>query len=71
MLENSRAKIAKKNLDMIIANNLKVTGAGFGTDTNVITIITPDSEKELPIMSKKEAAGCILDEIIRRVKNEK
>lgn len=70
MLENSRAKIAKKNLDMIIANNLKVAGAGFGTDTNVITIITPDSEKELPIMSKKEAAGCILDEIVRRVKNK-
>ncbi len=67
MLENSRAKIAKKHLDMIIANNLKVTGAGFGTDTNVITVITPDSEKELPIMSKKEAAGCILDEIIRRM----
>lgn len=67
MLENSRAKITKKNLDMIVANNLKVAGAGFGTDTNVITIITPDAERELPIMSKKEAAGCILDEIIRRI----
>ncbi len=68
MLENSRAKIAKKNLDMVIANNLKVSGAGFGTDTNVITIITPDSEKELPIMSKKEAAAHILDEILCRMK---
>jgi phosphopantothenoylcysteine decarboxylase/phosphopantothenate--cysteine ligase len=67
MLENSRAKIAKKNLDMIVANNLKVNGAGFGTDTNVITIITPDSEQELPIMSKKEAADCILDEIMKRI----
>ncbi|MCC8150032.1 MAG: bifunctional phosphopantothenoylcysteine decarboxylase/phosphopantothenate--cysteine ligase CoaBC, partial [Lachnospiraceae bacterium] len=46
MLENSRAKLAKKNLDMIVANNLKVAGAGFGTDTNVVTLITPDSEKE-------------------------
>lgn len=67
MLENSRAKITKKNLDMIVANNLKVAGAGFGTDTNVITIITPDMEKELPIMSKKEAAGCIIDEILKKM----
>ncbi len=66
MLENSRAKLAKKNLDMIVANNLKVAGAGFGTDTNVVTLITPDSEKELPLMSKGEAAGYILDEIIRQ-----
>lgn len=64
MLENSREKIQKKNLDMIVANNLKVEGAGFGTDTNVITIITPDSEQELPLMSKEEAAGRILDAIL-------
>ncbi|MCC8028918.1 MAG: bifunctional phosphopantothenoylcysteine decarboxylase/phosphopantothenate--cysteine ligase CoaBC [Lachnospiraceae bacterium] len=63
MLENSRRKIQEKNLDMIVANNLKTEGAGFGTDTNVITIITPDSERELPLMSKREAADCILDEI--------
>ncbi|MCD8324311.1 MAG: bifunctional phosphopantothenoylcysteine decarboxylase/phosphopantothenate--cysteine ligase CoaBC [Clostridiales bacterium] len=67
MLENSREKIKKKHLDMIVANNLKVAGAGFGTDTNVITIITPDAEKELPLMSKQEAAGCILDEIKDRI----
>ncbi|MCD8332720.1 MAG: bifunctional phosphopantothenoylcysteine decarboxylase/phosphopantothenate--cysteine ligase CoaBC, partial [Clostridiales bacterium] len=67
MLENSREKIGKKHLDMIVANNLKVAGAGFGTDTNVITIITPDAEKELPLMSKQEAAGCILDEIKDRI----
>ncbi len=67
MLENSRAKIVKKNLDMIVANNLKVAGAGFGTDTNVITIITPDSEKEFPLMSKHEAADRILDEIKNRM----
>ena len=67
MLENSRAKIAKKNLDMIVANNLKVAGAGFGTDTNVITLIAEDFEKELPLMSKKEAAGCILNTILERM----
>lgn len=66
MLENSRAKLKKKNLDMIVANNLKVAGAGFGTDTNVITIITPDSEDQLPIMTKKEAAARILDAILER-----
>ncbi len=65
MLENSRAKIQKKKLDMIVANNLKVAGAGFGTDTNVITIITPESEQELPLMSKAEAAGRILDGILQ------
>lgn len=63
MLENSRAKLKKKNLDMIVANNLKVAGAGFGTDTNVVTLITDSMEKELPIMTKEEAAGKILDEI--------
>ena len=69
MLENSRKKLSKKNLDMICANNLKVAGAGFGVDTNVITIITKDSEKELELMSKDEAAGRILDEIISRLEN--
>lgn len=63
MLENSRAKLKKKNLDMIVANNLKVAGAGFGTDTNVVTMIREDKEAELPIMSKEEVAGAILDEI--------
>ena len=63
LLENSRAKLKKKNIDMIAANSLKTEGAGFGTDTNVITLITKDSEKELPLMTKEEAADCILDEI--------
>ncbi|WP_026498244.1 bifunctional phosphopantothenoylcysteine decarboxylase/phosphopantothenate--cysteine ligase CoaBC [Butyrivibrio sp. WCD2001] len=65
MLENSRKKLAKKNLDMICANNLKVAGAGFGVDTNVITLITKDSETELPLMSKDSAANCILDELTK------
>ena len=63
MLENSRKKLEKKNLDMICANNLKVEGAGFGVDTNVITIITADEEKQLELMSKEKASHCILDEI--------
>lgn len=63
MLENSRAKLKKKNLDMIVANNLKVAGAGFGTDTNVVTMIREHKETELPIMSKEAVAGAILDEI--------
>lgn len=63
MLENSRAKLKKKNIDMIVANNLKVAGAGFGTDTNVVTMIRENREIELPIMSKEEVAGAILDEI--------
>ncbi len=61
MLENSRAKLAKKHVDMICANNLKVAGAGFGTDTNVITLITKDHITELPLMSKEEAASRIID----------
>lgn len=65
MLENSRAKLEKKNLDMIIANNLKVAGAGFGVDTNVVTMITKDQEIELEIMSKSDVAKCILDQILK------
>lgn len=64
MLENSRAKLEKKNLDMIVANNLRQQGAGFGTDTNVVTIITKDGELSLPQMSKDEAAHRILDQIL-------
>ena len=63
MLENSRAKLEKKNLDMIVANNLKTAGAGFGGDTNVVTIITPSETKELEIMSKEEVAFNLLNEI--------
>lgn len=64
MLENSKAKLTKKNVDMIVANNVKVSGAGFGTDTNVVTLIKKDSVEELPIMSKEEVANRILDEIV-------
>ena len=64
MLENSRKKLEKKNVDMICANNLKVAGAGFGVNTNVITIITRDSVKELPLQSKEAAANAILDAAI-------
>ncbi|HIZ08525.1 MAG TPA: bifunctional phosphopantothenoylcysteine decarboxylase/phosphopantothenate--cysteine ligase CoaBC, partial [Candidatus Eubacterium avistercoris] len=67
MLENSRAKLEKKHLDMIVANNLKVAGAGFGTDTNVITIITPNEAEELPLMRKAEAAEAILDRILKKI----
>ncbi|MCI9486265.1 MAG: bifunctional phosphopantothenoylcysteine decarboxylase/phosphopantothenate--cysteine ligase CoaBC [Lachnospiraceae bacterium] len=66
MLEHSREKLLKKNLDMIVANNLKVEGAGFGTDTNVVTIITRGGEVSLPKMSKEEVAHRILDAINRR-----
>ncbi len=61
MLENSRAKLEKKHVDMICANNLKVAGAGFGVDTNVLTLITADGVEELPLLSKEEAACRILD----------
>ena len=61
LIENSRAKLEKKNLDMICANNLKVAGAGFGTDTNVMTVITRTGMELLPLMSKEEAASRIID----------
>lgn len=64
MLENSKAKLFKKNVDMIVANSLKTNGAGFGTDTNIVTLITKDSVNELPIMSKDDVANKILDAII-------
>lgn len=65
--ENSKAKLEKKKLDMIVANNLKTAGAGFGTDTNVVTLITESEEKELPIMSKDEVASAIFDEILSKM----
>lgn len=67
MLENSRAKLAKKNVDMIVANNLKVAGAGFGTDTNVVTIITKDDNRQLERMSKAAVAASIVDEILKKM----
>jgi phosphopantothenoylcysteine decarboxylase/phosphopantothenate--cysteine ligase len=63
VLENSRAKLEKKNCDMICANSLRTQGAGFGTDTNVITMITRDGCEELELMSKQDAAHKILDKL--------
>ena len=63
MLENSRDKLERKNLDMIAANNVKVDGAGFGVDTNVLTLITADGATERPLMSKDAAADALLDAI--------
>lgn len=67
MLENSRAKLDKKHVDMIVANNLKVKGAGFGTDTNVVTFITKEECVELELMSKQEVAGSIVDYILTKM----
>lgn len=67
MLENSRAKLEKKNVDMIVANNLKVAGAGFGTDTNVVTFITKDECVELELMSKAEVAQEIVNYILTKM----
>lgn len=64
MIGNSRAKLQKKHLDMVAANNLKVAGAGFQGDTNVLTLITQDEEVSLPLMSKEDAASKILDKIL-------
>ena len=64
LVENSRAKLTKKNVDMICANNLKTEGAGFGVDTNVITLITAHSTTELPLQSKESAASAILDQAL-------
>ena len=63
LLENSRAKLEKKNLDMIVANNLKMAGAGFGTDTNIVTLITASGIEELPIQSKEDVAMALLDRL--------
>lgn len=63
LIENSKAKLKKKNVDMIVANNVKVEGAGFGTDTNVVTLITEQEIKNLPLLSKQEVADEILTKI--------
>lgn len=64
MIGNSRVKLTRKNLDMVAANNVKMAGAGFQGDTNVLTLITQDEEVSLPLMSKEDAAGKILDNIL-------
>ncbi len=66
MVENSRKKLEKKHIDLIAANNLKQEGAGFGVDTNLLTLIAADGARELPLMSKEEAAHALLDEIMGR-----
>lgn len=65
MIENSKRKLQSKNIDMICANNLKTEGAGFGVDTNVITVITESEVKELPLQSKESVANAILDECLK------
>ncbi len=65
MLENSKAKLEKKHIDMIVANNLKVEGAGFGTDTNIVTVITKDGAEELEKMTKDQVAHRLLDRIFQ------
>ncbi|MDD6069453.1 MAG: bifunctional phosphopantothenoylcysteine decarboxylase/phosphopantothenate--cysteine ligase CoaBC [Clostridiales bacterium] len=65
LVENATKKLKAKNVDMIVANNLKVSGAGFGTDTNVVTLIQKDEQIELPIMSKDEVAKAILDVMLQ------
>ena len=62
-----KKKLEKKNVDMIVANNLKVEGAGFGTDTNIVTLITKDEVRKLPQMSKEDVAAAILDEIVEKI----
>ena len=67
MIENSQKKLEKKNLDMIVANNLKQEGAGFGTDTNIVTMITKEGITELPVLSKEQVADKLLDFIKERI----
>ena len=67
LLENASQKLKKKNADMIVANNLKVTGAGFAGDTNVVTLITENGAEEQELMSKEEVAGVILDKIMEKM----
>ena len=70
MIENSKNKLVKKNLDMIVANNLKDKGAGFGTDTNIVTLITSKESKNLSLMSKDKVADEIFNEILSWNNNE-
>ena len=70
MLENSRKKLKKKNLDMIVANNVKVEGAGFAGDTNIVTLITGDDETQLPLLSKEETAVEIMNKILEQTETQ-
>ena len=68
MIDNSKEKLLKKNLDMIVANNLRQDGAGFGVDTNIVTIITQDEIQELEILSKEDVANIVIDNIVKKCK---
>ena len=70
MVENSRKKLEKKRVDMIAANNLKMEGAGFGVDTNLLTLITKDGMDELPMVTKEAAADLLLDSILKRMEEK-
>ena len=67
--DKARAKLERKNLDLIAGNNVKVAGAGFGTDTNVVTLITRDRTVQLPLMSKEEVAMKLLDTLLDLAEN--
>ena len=67
LIENSKKKLLKKNLDMIVANNLKVPGAGFGVDTNVVTVISKNNQLDFALQTKEELAHKILDEIKKEI----
>ncbi len=71
LVENSRKKLVNKHADLIVANNLKVDGAGFGTDTNIVTLIGESSDRECELMSKEQVAGVILDEILKIYKEKR
>lgn len=70
LIENSKLKLERKNADMIVANNLKETGAGFGTDTNIVTLIFKDSVETTELMSKVDVATLIVDRIVGRIKGK-
>jgi len=69
LIENSKKKLEKKNLDLIVCNNLKVEGAGFGHDTNVVTLISKDEIEELPLLSKSQVAESLLNKIAHKYFN--
>jgi len=64
MLANSQAKLERKNADLIVANNVKDAGAGFGVDTNLVTVITKEGAEELPLMTKDQVAHALLDRMV-------
>ena len=65
MIENARGKLSKKNADLVVANDVSRTDAGFGVDTNAVTLITAQGETALPLMSKRDVADGILDAVVR------